>query len=244
MLLALCILAFASPELKKDGVYEGSTRIVNIEAKKVPYAGQNVVLTGADRVVWVNMMVTPVGDGTAMATVEFPTLARSLGYRILTGKYEDLVTDWVSAGVFAAEGPQLTSLTAWASAATVYVNDTNAAAASLATYAAANPAPAYAPPAAPSPAVSTRAPEPAYQPPVSVRVELYIECKEKVRLSRGGRAGSATYGWEYSNNRTSYSLAPGDEVCICDESDHKQSCMTVGDRDVSVDVGCGGFRTQ
>lgn len=242
MLLFLFAMVFAAPELKKDGIYDGTSRIVKIEAKKVPYAGQNIVLTGTDKAIWVNMMVTPVGDGTAMATVEFPTLSRALGYRILTGKYEDLVGTWVSAGVFAVEGPQLTALTAWATVAMVTVSNTNQTAAALAVYAAANPAPAYVAPVSVAPRAAPAAPS--YQPPVSVRVELYVACKEKVRLSRGGRTGSTTYGWEYPNNRTSYTLSPGDEVCICDESDKKQSCTTVGDRDVSIDVGCGGFRTK
>jgi len=103
-------------------------------------------------------------------------------------------------------------------------------------------APTFSTPAATQGSSSASSSPAASAPTGPVSVSARITCNPKVRVYRGSSGGSGTYGWESYNSTVSYSVKQGDQVCVADASDKRQSCWTAsGSARVTLEIGCGGI---
>jgi hypothetical protein len=74
----------------------------------------------------------------------------------------------------------------------------------------------------------------------STSVSAHVTCSTKVRVFRGSKSGSGTYGWEEPNHSVSYTLGADEQLCVCDGSD-KRLATPSGQSHVNVDIDCGGI---
>lgn len=242
ILLFLSTIALADPTLKPDGVYEGAEQRVAVTTKNTGAGTTHTTIAtpaGADVA---TLMLMREGGGTSRARADFPTLGVYFEARFPVSKPDDVLLSWVKNGLVGPDGAHLDAVQKYCADRGLVLGNTAASIQRMQAAAAAAPPPPK--PAASTSSASSPASSAPPAAPTSVSVSIHVDCDHKVRLFRGSSSGSGTYGWESTNTTTSYTMRPGDELCLCDDHDKRQSCWTAGTTRASLDVTCSGFKNR
>jgi hypothetical protein len=72
-----------------------------------------------------------------------------------------------------------------------------------------------------------------------------ITCSGGVRLFKGTARGTGTYTWYYPKDNLAYSIREGDQLCLCDAKDQRNTCWTAtGTPAASLVLSCEAIQAE
>jgi hypothetical protein len=246
MVLGFALVAAAlagEPALKGSKLVVDGKPVLEVKTQKMMGTSATTVTQQGVEVVVFSLAPYPPDQLTLAA--DFSSVGKTFGVQLPQTTPGDVLVGWWNAGVLTTQGADLGALEKWCAERQITLNDTAEEQEKFDAYVATHPGPVFDPP--PSSSSSSSGPEgPAAAPaPGMVSVQLHISCGENVRLFFGASPTSGgTYGWESPNSTRSASMDAGSVVCICDASDHVQSCWTASGSSARLDVGCGQLMAQ